>query len=381
MSHIYSHKIPFGLFAVICYLFTAITGWGYGNSYAVYVVFSVAQALFAYPVFFSRRNRLNGTLKGLLIYVLFSSLFLGFINDDLKSAVMVNISLLMPVALSTLQLSYKRLSGQLAIASLVNLGVIYIICASFGALNLNSLAFMIFCGISIGMIWFKVAKGFKATALSCGYLMLGTSLLLVSESRNAGICIMICFAMLLLPVKLYKNALFYRTIYISVMLATIFATNFMIYILSDEEIMQYVLSFTSSFSQKEWGMDTHYILLQHVAENFAARDLFTQLFGTGVKIGHTHNLCYQCLTFYGYIGTTIIYAFYAYVYERAFKLIKNNGDILALSCCIVLTGHFLLQIGEVYMQGSETANMMSMLPVAVILQRWYSFRNTRRTAI
>lgn len=345
----------------------------------MYVAFSIGMALFAYSVFFSKRNQLNPLMKNMLTSVLILSIILGFINGDLKSAVMVNISLLMPVSLSTLNIRYDRLHRQVIIASLVNLAIIFVIGSNFDEWNSNSLAFMIFCGISVGMIWFKVATGKLSKISSCVYLVIGTSLLLVSESRNAGICIMICFAMLLLPQKYYRQLVLYRFIYLSVLVATVFAADFMMYVLSDQNIMEYLLSFTNSFSQKGWGMDTHYLLLQEVSYKFENRDLFTKIFGLGVKGGHSHNLFYQCLLFYGYVGTIVIYLFYMYVFERAYKLIKYNGDLMTLSCYIILIGHFLLHIGEVYMQGSETANVMSMFPVAVILQRWNKYKNTYYT--
>ncbi|MDE6100124.1 MAG: hypothetical protein K2G01_03700, partial [Paramuribaculum sp.] len=343
---ILNYNLPFGIFVILCYICTVFVGWSYGNSYAVYVAFSVGMALFAYPVFFSKRNQLNPTVKGLLTCIAVLSIFLGFVNGDLKSPILVNISLLMPVSLSTLNITYDRLHRQVIMASLVNLLIIFVIGSNFDVWNSNSLAFMIFGGISVGMVWFKIANSTFSRVCSCGYLMLGTSLLLVSESRNAGICIVICFAMLLISQKFYRKLIVYRFIYVSVLLATVFATDVMISVLSDQEISEYLLSFTNSFSQKSWGMDTHYLLLQEVAYRFENRDLFAKIFGLGIKSGHTHNLFYQCLMFYGYVGTIIIYLFYVYVFERAYKLIKYKGDIMTLSCFIILIGHFLLHIGE-----------------------------------
>jgi hypothetical protein len=227
----------------------------------------------------------------------------------------------------------------------------------------------------MGMIWFKSAATKKSTICSVGYLALGTSLLLTTGCRNAGMVIVACFVLLLLPKKLYENALFFRLLYLTILLTTVFASEFMLSVLNDEQLMVQIQDFTTSFSQKDWGMGTHYEVLQFVSHKFANRDLFSQLFGTGVKTYHCHNLYYQCLLFYGYVGTFIIYVFYMYVFEKAYILIKYHNDIIVLSCFIVLIGHFLLQIGEVYMLGAETTNLMALLPTGIILQRLQRYKN------
>jgi len=330
-------------------------------------------AIFAYLSFFSKKNKINKTIKLLISVILFSTLFLGLMNGDLKSSILVNISLLMPIALSTLNISYDKLHKQIVLASVVILGIIILIGSNFSDWNSNSLAFTIFCGITVGMIWFKSSRGIKSLLCSTAYLLFALSLLLAAGSRNAGIIILICYIMLIIPSRVYKSAILYRAIYLTAILLTIFSVDFQIHILQDEQIMDYLLSYTTSFSEKAWGMDTHYLLLQVVSSKFANLDIFIQLFGTGVKAGHCHNIFYQCLFFYGYVGAILIYIFYIYVFERAYRLMVQCGDTLALCCFIILIGHFLLQISEVYMLGAESVNMMSALPSAIILHRWYKY--------
>ena len=370
---ILNYKLPFATLAIICYLCTVITAWSYGNSYAAYVAISSVMAIFSYFAFFSKKNKTNRGIKYIIGTILVTSLLIGFTNGDLKSSVMVNISLLMPISLSSLNISYRNIQKEVIIASIINLGIISLISMDIGNWNSNTLAFTIFCGITVGMIWFKVSRAFWSTICSSMYLLFAMTLLLAAGSRNAGIVILICYAMLLAPQKIYRNALIYRSLYILVLLLTIFSVDFQMSILKDESLMDYILSYTSSFSNKTWGMDTHYLLLQVVTSKFANLDLFSQLFGRGTKVGHCHNLYYQCLFFYGYIGTFLIYIFYVYIFEKAYQLIKRERDILALSCFIILIGHFLLQISEVYMLGTEGANIISLLPAAIILQRWYKY--------
>lgn len=373
----HKHNISFGNLAVLCYLCTIITGWSYGNSFPLYIAISIVTALFAYGLYFSNKNKININLKLIISSILVVTLVLGLINGDLESSIMVNISLLIPISLSALNINYDNIKKQVVIASIVNLGLIILIDSAFEDWNSNSLAFMIFCGITIGMVWVKISRKFISLLCSTIYLVFSLKLLLATGSRNAGIVILICFVMLLIPTKFYKNRALYRVIYLSALLLTVFSVGFQVFILNDSQIMEYLLPYTTSFSDKEWGMDTHYLLLQEVIIRFDNLSIFSQLFGNGVKVYHCHNLFYQCLFFYGYVGTTLIYIFYVCVFEWAYKLIEKNNDILSLSCFIILIGHFLLQISEVYMLGAETSNVMSLLPVAVILQRWHSHVKTR----
>lgn len=367
---IVKRKLSFGLFAILCYLCTVITGWSYGNSYPVYVAVSVAMAIFAYSRFFLGKSRIDRSVKGLITIILLLTLFLGLVDGDLKSSIMVNISLIMPFALSSLNIDYANFAKKTIIASLVNLLLIYGLTLDFNAWNSNTLAFMIFCGLSVGMMWFKTGRGASNLIFSTLYLVLGSTFLFMTGCRNAGMVIIACYILLLLPDKVYKGCLFFRALYVTTLLMTVFAGDFMHYILSDEKIMDKIMSFTTSFSDKEWGMDTHYFVIEFIKAKMSGMDIFTLLFGSGIKTYHCHNIFYQCVLFYGYIGTALIYIFYIYVFERAYILFKDYNDVISLSCFIVLLGHWMLQIGEVYMLGGEAVVLMALLPAGVILQRW-----------
>lgn len=286
---------------------------------------------------------------------------------------MVNLSLIMPFVISSLNINYSKFTKQVTIASIVNLLLINFLIADPSVWNSNSLAFMIFCGLSVGMIWFMTTGRLKYKVLSSAYLFFGTSALFMTGCRNAGIVITACYILLLIPERIYRGAIIFRSIYISVMLATVFASDFMLTILNDQNLMSQITEFTSSFSEKDWGMETHYFVIQAIKKYLSGLDLIRLLFGTGVKTYHCHNLFYQCVLFYGYIGTALIYTIYAYICECAFKLIKKYNDKISLSCFIILIGHFMMQIGEVYMLGSEAIVLMALFPAGIILQRYRSY--------
>lgn len=370
---------PFGVIAVICYIFTVLIGWSYGNSFPLYVSVTILLAIWVYYRFFVKRSiPFNPNIILIIKAILCVTLLTSIINGDMQSCVMVNVSLVFPLAFCTFDIDYRHFERQLIVVSLINLVIVNFLLATPEIWNPNSLAFMIFSGISVGMLWFKYTVKTVSKIGCIIYLGYATSMLLHTGCRNAGIVIIICFVLLLLPVRLYKSALIFRMLYISSMLLTVIAADFMELVLTDDQLMDELLSYTDSFSQKAWSMDTHYLLLESVTKIFHSYDILTQLFGMGVKTYHTHNLFYQSLFFYGYVGTLLIYIFYVYVFERAYRLIKDNDDIIALGCAIVLLGHFLLQIGEVYMLGAETCNLMALLPIVVILQRQIKNKNANK---
>lgn len=64
-----------------------------------------------------------------------------------------------------------------------------------------------------------------------------------------------------------------------------------------------------------------------------------------------------------------MYISYIIIFEIGHKLIVEYNDTVIIGCCIILIGHFLMQIGEVYMWGSESAMVISLLPAGLILQQ------------
>lgn len=326
--------------------------------------------IYGYISFIFRSINIFKNITLLVWALLIITTLLGVVHEDIKSSLMVNLSLITPLVISGLNINYTNFSKQVIIASIGNILLIYLIAENPLSWNSNTIAFLIFCGLSVGMIWFKTANRLKYKVLSSAYLFFGSSALFMTGCRNAGMVIIACYILLLIPERIYHVTIVFRGIFISVMLATIFASDFMLTILNDENIMSQITEFTSSFSDKGWGMDTHYMVLLFIKSKLAEFDIIRLLFGAGIKTYHCHNLFYQCVLFYGYIGTLLVYAIYAFIFECALKLIKKDNDKISLSCFIILIGHFMMQIGEVYMLGAETIMLMALLPAGIILQRY-----------
>ena len=354
---------------ILSYILSILCSWGYGNSYMLYALLSIGLAMFAYGTFVIKVMRKCSKMEFVIILLLLTTLFTSLFNNGIKSMIMVNISLILPFAISYLEINYTSVNRQIIFASLTNFIFVIIMIADKAHWNSNSLAFMIFNGISIGFVWFKVASSVVSKVSSVIYLLVASAFLLSVGSRNAGIVIAICLMLLLIPNRIFKNKWFFRIIYLSAMLATVFASEVMAYVFENENLMKQLVEYTSSYSEKAWGMDTHLSVLLRVKSQFSELGFFTRLLGEGVKTQHTHNLFYQSLYFYGYLGTIILYIIYIIIFEIARKIIVEYEDTIIIGCCIIMIGHFLMQIGEVYMWGSESAIIISLLPAGLVLQQ------------
>ena len=365
-----NRNIKLSTLNLFSYIVTVIYAWSYGNSYIVYATGSILLMLFVYYKLFQYRSCSFRIIRLWLIFILVLSTLIGTIKGNLQSPLMVNCSLLLPVVLSSIDINYKNLSKQVMICSICCLPVMMIISRQAESWNSNSLAFMMYCGISIGFLWFEFSKSKISRIGSLLYLLYGTTYLFATGSRNASMVIVLCAFILMLPVYYWKNKFFYRLSYLIPVFATIFAIPIMQFVFSSNQVLGVLTDFTSQYSSKAWGMDTHLDILLHARDVFYDNDLITQLFGEGMKTRHRHNIFYQCLFFYGIFGVFVVYTFYIWIFEKAYYMIKTYNDTLVIGCVVILIGHFLMQVGEVYMLGSESANIISLIPASIILQRY-----------
>lgn len=363
------NKISLQNLIIVSYILSILCCWAYGNSYILYATLSIGFIIFTYGKFTLKVIDKCSKMEFLVIVIIYITFMTSLLNNGIKSMLLVNVSLIMPFAISYLNINYKNVQRQIIFASLVNIIFVILILINSSEWNSNSLAFMIFNGVSIGFIWFKVARNITSKIWASIYLFTASVFLLSAESRNAGIVMAICIMLLMIPKRILKKKWLYRTIYLSAVLATVFASDVMTYIFENETLMQQLVKYTSAFSDKVWGMDTHLTLLLRVKNNFSESGILAQLLGEGIKKDHTHNLFYQSLYFYGYLGTIIIYGIYIIFFEIAYKLIKKYNNNMIAGCYIILIGHFLMQIGEVYMLGSESAIIISLLPAGLILNQ------------
>lgn len=348
-------------------VFSFLITWSYGNSYPVYVTTSLMASVFAFGFFFRKILYQSHTSEVLVLLILIVSLMMSLINGGVLSCIQVNASLVMIFAVSYLVIDYNNISGQF-----VKIAVVVVIIAMLSGrmiLNSNSRGFLMYICGSLGFIWFVFEENKIKKLFSIVYMAYMFLLLFETGSRNAGIVIVICSILVIIPKPWYRKPIFYRTLYIVAMTLTIFAADFFRYLFQTPKLMNSISQFTQLFSDKIWGMDGHLDVLIHVQERVAELGFLSKLFGEGVKLHHCHNLFYQCVFFYGYVGTAFLYGILVFIIEKGFKIYRYYDNKLSLGCCIVMLGHILMQIGEVYMFGSETMLLGALLPMSIILNQ------------
>ncbi len=372
MTHNFSRQkyreIPLSSLMVFSMIYTCLVSWSYGKSYLLYSGLSILGILIAFGVFSTHVFPKCSKPEFICILIIFFTTIMGFLNSGVVSSFQVNASVLMPFVIAYFNIQYKNLKKQIIIVAILNL-LISLFLTTGLILNSNSMAFLVYSGCSAGFIWFVLENKLRGKILAGVYLLISAGVLLEVGSRNAGIVLMICFVLLLVPKYFYQAPVFYRTVYILAILSTVFASNVMEYIFNNMNIMDVLLEFTTSFSDKAWKMEGHLDILLYAQMKFSQSGIFEKIFGEGVRLHHCHNLFYQCLFFYGYVGTIMLYGLFGYIFEQGFKLYRIHGNKLTLACCIVLLGHFLMQIGEVYMFGSETMCLIALVPMGIILQQ------------
>lgn len=376
-------NLPFSWLIVGSYLLTVMYAWSYGNNYVVYASLSIGLMIFVYIGIFKNSFCRFPSLRKWAVSITFLTTIIGTISGNLQSPLMVNCSLLLPIIISDININYDNLLKQVIYSSALCLPIIVYTSGQAEQWNSNSLAFMMFCGISVGFLWLKFSESKFSKLCAIAFLLYATTYLFLAGSRNAGMVIVLCAVLLFLPDAFYKNKFFYRLLYLVPVFATVFALPLMQFVFSNDAIVGSMTEYTSQYSNKAWGMDTHFEMLVYVHEMFFNSDILHILFGDGIKLHHCHNIFYQCLFFYGIIGTLVVYSIYIWIFEAARKMIRYHKDNLVLGCVIIMLGHFLMQVGEVYMLGLESANIISLVPAGIILQRYnkYYDENTNSNAL
>ncbi len=341
--------------------------WSYGNSYVAYVVIAAILAVYGYWGFVKKLFTHCTVMELLLLLCLLINLAAALFVGSVQSFFMTNIALVLPFAVASTDIDMAHIGKDACLASLITLMLMMLLDLFVADSNVNTQAILMYTCMSISYVWLLNGRAIADSILCLAYLAIMLFMILTTGSRNT---ILVALASLVLALVFRFFSVpkwLFRCVYITAMTVTIFAIPFMTWVFENEAVLRPLEEFAAQISNKEWGMDTHLRLLQLVKRSFDAQPWSIQLIGNGIKLGHCHNLFYQCLYFYGYIGTIGIYAFYVYVFETGYKLFKKYNDKLSLACCMMLIGFFILQCAEVFMLGSETASMIGALPTGLIL--------------
>ena len=299
----------------------------------------------------------------------------GVFSGDFKSTLLITVPLLMPIYISTLNIVYTgwtdfvpaTIAAVVIIFVSINTGV-------FDVINSNSLGFLGFMGVSLGILWIK---GAKRKVIPTAIVVLGFYYCLQSGSRNVAIVGLICACLLFLPRAFFQKRISYFVICLVVICYSVFSAGIMEWLFSKPKIYQLLEEYTSQYSKKAWDMLDRVLFLQSIQNKIAQRNILLKLFGTGTMGAHGHNMFYQCVLSFGYVGVVLIYAGFCRVFKMAYVLICNKHDDVALGCAIILWGMIILQGADVFLLGTEAYAIVPQVIIGIVQHRYNTYCKER----
>ena len=355
--------------ALVGFLLSAAITYLYANSVTVlYGALELIIAAVCYVGCIRRHKQIDAKIFLLTFIPVMLAWCAGLFGGNLKSTLLISVPLIMPLYISTWNITYKDWKDFVPV-TIVAVAVAYLTIEQmiFGAVNSNTLGFLGFMGVSLGILWIKCTKKklFPTAIVLIGFLLAANS-----GSRNVVIVGVVCMVFIFLPKGLLRKPSLYFAACLIVIGYSVFAEDIMAWAFSKPKLYEILTELTNRYSEKAWEMAGRVDFLRRVQDMIARRNFLQKLFGTGTLTTHGHNMFYQCVLNFGYVGTTLIYAMFCRLFKLAFVLIKKRQDDVALSCTIILWGTFLLQGADVFVIGPETYAVVPQVLMGVILHRY-----------
>lgn len=348
----------------------------YLYAHSATVAYGVAELLIAaicYIGCFKRYRMIDGNSLVLGCSVAVLAWCAGLFHNDFKSTLLITVPLLLPLYISTLRITYKDWTDY-APATIFAVVITYMAVNTevFGDINSNTLGFLGFMGVSLGILWIKTAR---LKLIPVAVVLVGFYYAVNSGSRNVAIVGLICTALLFVPDGVLRKPVVYVSLCAIVLAYSVFATDVLEWIFSRPKLSQFLIDYTSQYSEKAWEMAGRTEFLKLLKKTIKDRDMLLQLFGVGVYTLHGHNMFYQCVLNFGYIGTMFIYGGFCRIFRLAYILITKNQDNIALGCVVILWGTFLLQGADVFVVGPESYAIVPQVIMGIILNRYGTYIN------
>ncbi len=370
----------------------------YTYSHSITIAYGATELLiFAICLFYIIKNLVLMERKIMFVFILFMYLSFGtgIVSMNIKSVVLLSISIILPFAIAVMKISFKeeQKGAVLALVTGVSLliaqeyfGIMGIISSMGGGINSNTYGFLCFMIASLGICAFRNERVFWKKIVIGILIAYGCYFGMMTGTRNVIIVTFICSILTFLPEKVYRNKIIYRGIYIIVLLYISFAGDFITKIFENSQIAYFITSLTEDFSNKSWGMESRAGYLYLVRESFEQYNIFCKIFGIGGKAVHAHNLFNQLLLTYGYLGVFLLGIIYIYIFEKAYILIRYKKDRFVTGLFIALLGLFLLNGADVFIAGAETCSIIPQFMMGIIMckYRYYiksKVKNRRRLCI
>lgn len=351
----------------------------YAYSYAgiVYGITEIILAAICYLVIFKNLKEPEPLIIGLFGVLTTFSFLNGILYNDLKSVLLLSLSLVFPISISVLNLEFSKDGKEFFWGFLIGFVIIFGQSTTnfLGTINSNTLGFYCYMAVSIGFIWYRQAN---KKIIPLALILFGCYLSAGVGSRNVAIVLILMLLFLILPDRVFKNKIAFRVIYIVALLYTIFAANIMEWIFEQEKLANWLIEYTEIFSDKAWGMEQRITFLREVRLKIDKLSLYNKVFGEGILDHHGHNMFYQAIFIYGYLGTGLLYLMYIRIFEMAYTLIKENNDKISIGCFIALIGMFLLNGGDLFLVGIEACAIIPQVMMGIIMLRYKQHKQKKK---
>ena len=354
---------------VIASLLSILITFTYARSITLlYGGIEILLALICYFFIFKDLNSPDYWNTIIIASVMVVSLINGIIYGDLKSILLLSISLVLPLAISVMPI---RINGveQFKWGFLAGLAVLLLnsVTQFLGEINSNTLGFYSYMAVSVGFAWFKDSKNRIIPLL---LIIGGAFLSAMTGSRNVAIVILVMLLVLLVPDRFWENKVLFRAVYIAALVYTVFALDVMEWVFEQDRLAAFLDKYTSSVSDKQWDMQTRLYFLREIEFKISQLNWYNKLFGQGILRYHGHNMFYQSVFIYGYLGTVLVYSMYVRIFEMAYKLIKKTGDKTVIGIFIALIGVFLLNGADLFLVGTETCAVIPQVLMGIIMLKY-----------
>lgn len=354
-------------------VYALLASFAYGYSYSSFMFASVIILTYTYGLLIILSKKIDRVYLISILGIVFVSIINGLIRGNLLDPIAVSTSLVLPLTISAIDIvdadNYRRYIP----CCLITIFLVYLqLRYSFlGNYNVNTLGFILYMGSSFGVIWLKLSK---RKIIPYIYSLVSFLLMLKTDCRNAMIVMIIIALLVILPDTIYKKKWIFRAVYLSSITYTILAFSILQFAFNNKYLLNVLTNFSNRFSSKTYGMSLRIQYFTSVRIHLSELSSISKILGQGINNGSGHNMFYQGIFVYGFIGTILIYLFYIKVFEMAYILFLKNNDYVALGCFIGLIGNLLLQGADDYLICNRTCVVMPFIMVGLIMSRYRLFR-------
>ncbi len=252
---IFDKKIKADYIIISSVIMSYLIFYSYAKSFTIFYggveLIVAAICYYSYVMYF---KKIDFSMRYMCLIVIVIAFFMGTVNFNLKSTLLITTSLVIPLFISVLEINYMYIEKSFVVVTIFSILIIYFQnkIQYFENFNSNSIGFMGFMGISWGFIWLNIAKN---KIIPIIVLIIGMINVAYTGSRNVAIISLLCSLMLFVPKNVILNRKFYISICGMILLYSIFSAKIMELGFSMEYVNKSINNYTEVFSQKKWTME------------------------------------------------------------------------------------------------------------------------------